>query len=1755
MRVEAMNVSSQLIVSYWLHLCNLCETGTFQSASGSVNCTKCFAGTFQTGSGMITVSNCTQCSFGTYQTGLGSVNASACLFCSAGKYQTGSGLTNINNCTLCRAGTYQTGVGMINCSLCHVGTYQTGQGIIDARNCSLCSAGTYQTGLGISNSSKCSLCAAGKFQTGFGMPSGNNCSQCPLGSYQTGFGGMNCTLCPAGTYQTGMGMLNVINCTLCPAGTYLTTTGMLDVRNCSLCSPGTFQTGFGSISRTNCSQCIAGTYQTGMGSQNCTLCVSGKYQSGFGNINCSLCYLGTYQTGLGFANCSVCGAGSYQSSVGNLNCTQCGQGTYHTGSGLIALSGCLFCDIGTYQTGSGMTDRANCSFCLAGKYQTGVGMPAANNCSLCEIGKYQTGFGTIDCLMCIPGTYQTGLGMPDLKNCSMCLAGSFQTGLGMSNESNCSLCSAGKYQTGTGITFAILCRLCDPGFYATGMGSINCTFCAAGRYQTGFGMMDAANCSLCKEGLFQTGSGMLNRDSCLPCSPGTYHTGLGMSSPSNCSLCGAGLIQSGIGSVNCSSCGPGTYQTGLGMVSYANCSLCEKGKYQTGTGISNATGCMLCVAGKYQTGIGITDSVLCRNCGPGYFQTGVGMPSQQNCSLCIFGTFQTGSGMYNSSSCGFCSPGTFQTGFGAVNCTHCSAGTFQSGFGIYNESHCSLCKPGTFQTGTGMLNTSDCLLCSSGKYQTGFGLADPKYCSYCKAGSYQTGSGMVSQDSCALCGAGMYQTGNGMSSSINCSLCLAGTYQSGVGNVNCTLCNTGKYQTGSGMMTDLNCTLCYAGKYQTGTGMMNEDSCDLCTAGTYQSGNGMGNESSCKACDAGKYFSGLGNPSAVNCTTGLSPTLKLQAQATTVVVSTVVAMVVSTSVGSAIGASVGGSVASSGGSGGASIFQLIQATQFMNVFGKLIDQKAAKANNARRSEQLSNISESGADENQESAAFEADDAGDASEFSDQFAWANGRFDDIFSLHPDTCAGVLLQPFFGIVGTAVTVIGASFILRALVNLIMTYASSKSEDDETSSSGLGFGVFEYAVVKTAHLGLCQASGYAISTAMYSPTCGSSAQLVWALALCWLLSFPVGFTLYLGYKMTKSKSNKGIKFARKKHAGSWSAYFKKIFRAEGSHDRFCRPHVIHYSLKIFFGFSGALLLFLAISFVSDPNNDIVRTILLFVFGFISLIIAATLSYKPGRNVVVFLTNILAHHVGKRFTIVEGNAVVEQNRDYTETHSIVLKVYRILLAFFVSCMAWIQAKIEVILDPSMLWALRHRGKWVKKDELKVFYSELNDRAIYFAVFLMIKNVIIGITLADNLVDSLRKAWVIAILYCFELLIHLFYSPDVDAINGLKMAAQVGLQTVIMITAALVTSGRVKSRYGEQICIQVSLVQIFLAIPEQIWSVVSMAILRKNGPPREPDFKTTEEEIAVAREKASLTFGQRLQACAVVLKGIKSMTPALKDGDPAGIITELIIRKNMLLSLEKLNGSVLSIIFDDIFHCRSVRQALEVEMKDRPEISPSVIEILGNKWDTSVDFRDGVSHIYKIKDILEGTENLDVSKSPDPQQHGKAAVVNGLHFGLQTDQGEDLCTINERTQADQFQNLQGTPRHWPGYDTSGLNPFESQPDYTKTFQHHDYTTMSPSSNGFYVSEPQQSLFAFSAVSSPELVFYQPIPEDFTLMQFWHSSVSAQVAETDQLSLDEKKYILDHPKRLGGNSFGLMKGVSGSCSEAAKKIKPLRNGK
>jgi hypothetical protein len=81
----------------------------------------------------------------------------------------------------------------------------------------------------------------------------------------------------------------------------------------------------------------------------------------------------------------------------------------------------------------------------------------------------------------------------------------------------------------------------------------------------------------------------------------------------------------------------------------------------------------------------------------------------------------------------------------------------------------------------------------------------------------------------------------------------------------------------------------------------------------------------------------------------LSPELAAQAVATSSVVAGVVAAVVSGAVaGSVAGAVAGSTAASSAGPGGASVYQLIGATQFMNVFGAMMDTGSNEDTASRR---------------------------------------------------------------------------------------------------------------------------------------------------------------------------------------------------------------------------------------------------------------------------------------------------------------------------------------------------------------------------------------------------------------------------------------------------------------------------------------------------------------------------------------------------------------------------------------------------------------------------------------------------------------------------------------------------------------------------------------------------------------------------------------------------------------------------------------
>ena len=206
------------------------------------------------------------------------------------------------------------------------------------------------------------------------------------------------------------------------------------------------------------------------------------------------------------------------------------------------------------------------------------------------------------------------------------------------------------------------------------------------------------------------------------------------------------------------------------------------------------------------------------------------------------------------------------------------------------------------------------------------------------------------------------------------------------------------------------------------------------------------------------------------------------------------------------------------------------------------------------------------------------------------------------------------------------------------------------------------------------------------------------------------------------------------------------------------------------------------------------------------------------------------------------------------------------------------------------------------------------------------------------------------------------------DVVNGLKGAGQVALQTLTILTAALVTLGITQSDYGQQLCILISLIQVYFAVPDQVFGILFATVLAHSGPPREPDFKTTERELALAREKESTTIRQKLISCRKVLKNIKEMAPVLKQGNTSEILIEIIIRKELIQCLEMLASGDLCILFEDIFSCESIRQVLQKRADENPYLKFDIVSLLNNKWNTSVDFRDAMQNLFAIKDKLEGS-------------------------------------------------------------------------------------------------------------------------------------------------------------------------------------------
>ena len=167
--------------------------------------------------------------------------------------------------------------------------------------------------------------------------------------------------------------------------------------------------------------------------------------------------------------------------------------------------------------------------------------------------------------------------------------------------------------------------------------------------------------------------------------------------------------------------------------------------------------------------------------------------------------------------------------------------------------------------------------------------------------------------------------------------------------------------------------------------------------------------------------------------------------------------------------------------------------------------------------------------------------------------------------------------------------------------------------------------------------------------------------------------------------------------------------------------------------------------------------------------------------------------------------------------------------------------------------------------------------------------------------------------IYVAESVIHLIFSPDRDVFNGMKTAAQSMQQTVIMVIAAVTASGGLSQDVGEYICIQLSIVQVALALPEQMWTTMKSTCLSKQGTPKDSDFKMTEDELKEENLQRNTGLSVKVQAAKAVITELRSTLQLMQNGDLVKALVAVLTNKNLIVSITNVIPGSINTIFERV--------------------------------------------------------------------------------------------------------------------------------------------------------------------------------------------------------------------------------------------------
>ena len=607
-----------------------------------------------------------------------------------------------------------------------------------------------------------------------------------------------------------------------------------------------------------------------------------------------------------------------------------------------------------------------------------------------------------------------------------------------------------------------------------------------------------------------------------------------------------------------------------------------------------------------------------------------------------------------------------------------------------------------------------------------------------------------------------------------------------------------------------------------------------------------------------------------------------------------------------------------------------------------------------------------------------------------------RFDDVFRLQRDTCAGRHLQPFFGVIGTFLATFAGSFCLRSLLDYLYSNCKKAITGGETEpESDFEGGTYEFQVVKTAFLGTCQAAGSLIGSLQNEEClCGWLRPAMTAMVVFWLLCLPLGLIVFLSYRFIRKVKSKTIHFEPDKEA-TFAVYASKVWSATPSPDseQFAYPPVVHVCIKYLLSIGIAVCLMMAIraSSAASLEGKVEQAAVEAgaLWGITLLLYAAVLGLNSnvGRRITVIITNCFAVSGGKQYSVVEGGAVVSQDCQKSGCF------------FWIASMCtWLKVKVEAATHSETLDSLRCKGSWIKTDNLAMFYEAYNGlHGLNYCIFLLVKAVVIGIVLTNDqgvIVGALVKVivfftislfvkllctdfsglfdvvhfvqvWIIAGLYIADAAHQLFFSPDQDAINGLKIGLQQALQAVIMFIAALTTSGAISEEWGINVCINLSLVQVSLAIPEQLWGTVSN-VTKKKGNPDEYEFKMTQKQINAEKVQVP-SMTQRISIAKQLYSEFCELKQLVIEKETKSVLKKLLSQPKTITNMDLLFPYFIPSFFNRHLFSPEVKfflypQVKSLHMNNMTDAAGILDEVLLNEWEDCLDLRIGMNALMRLK-------------------------------------------------------------------------------------------------------------------------------------------------------------------------------------------------